>query len=615
MNILFLANGLGERFSDSGYVKPKPLIKVGGKEMIIRVIESFDFDDTDTIYITYHRWLKNYDFESLVSRSLPQLANQIKFLCLPYDTNGAAHTLKETLEHFKITDSFLIADCDVIYQEPILFRFRNQNICCIGASYSESEAPIYSYFTTDGACVDGMYITDIREKEKISNNICCGTYFFTGNVIEDILYIITHHVPAHEELYISQIYKQLIKEGHEVTYTRVYNLACVGTPIQLQTYCSEDLSCLSEFRFCVDIDNTLVTPPLTPGDYTTVLPKQDNINYVRSLKQAGAYIILLTARRMRTHNSNVGGCIADIGKITIDTLDKFGVPYDELHFGKPYAHFYIDDLAIDADEDLQKSIGFYFNRIESRDKHEITYTDDKCIKTGDVSGEHFWYTNLPEPLRKYHPEIISSSDQQIVMRKVNDIPLSHLYTRGNMSTDIIRKVLSTLNSFHQHPYFWDADCSYIPKIEERYDNIIAINSDAKPILDECLHFFKQQTYGLEDHGIIHGDPVFSNIFCSYENELLFIDPRGKLDGKKTICGHTLYDYAKVFQSVVGYDFILLNREIDETITRPAIDRFDSLVTDEEFEHIKMITKSLLVTCIPFHNADKSSRFIDLAKTL
>ena len=58
---------------------------------------------------------------------------------------------------------------------------------------------------------------------------------------------------------------------------------------------------------------------------------------------------------MKTHNGNVGKINADVGKITIDTLENFEVPYDELYFGKPYAHAYIDDLVISAFDDCSKN--------------------------------------------------------------------------------------------------------------------------------------------------------------------------------------------------------------------------------------------------------------------
>ena len=49
---------------------------------------------------------------------------------------------------------------------------------------------------------------------------------------------------------------------------------------------------------------------------------------------------------MVTCNDDVQKTIEKIGKITEDWLDKHGVQYDELWFGKPYSStLYIDDKA------------------------------------------------------------------------------------------------------------------------------------------------------------------------------------------------------------------------------------------------------------------------------
>jgi predicted HAD superfamily phosphohydrolase YqeG len=55
-------------------------------------------------------------------------------------------------------------------------------------------------------------------------------------------------------------------------------------------------------RVVFDLDNTLVTYPTIPGDYTSVNPIHNTISLVKQLKERGAYIIIHTARRMATHN-------------------------------------------------------------------------------------------------------------------------------------------------------------------------------------------------------------------------------------------------------------------------------------------------------------------------
>ena len=46
---------------------------------------------------------------------------------------------------------------------------------------------------------------------------------------------------------------------------------------------------------------------------------------MKYLKSFGHTIIIYTARRMKTHKGNTGKLMADIGKITFNTLEKFKI--------------------------------------------------------------------------------------------------------------------------------------------------------------------------------------------------------------------------------------------------------------------------------------------------
>ena len=56
--------------------------------------------------------------------------------------------------------------------------------------------------------------------------------------------------------------------------------------------------------------------------------------------------------------------------------------------------------------------------------------------------------------------------------------------------------------------------------------------------------------------VIHGDPVFSNAILSTLGTVVWIDMRGRVGSTLTLAGDVLYDLAKVYQSLHGYDFIL-----------------------------------------------------------
>ena len=130
----------------------------------------------------------------------------------------------------------------------------------------------------------------------------------------------------------------MIRNGETIVAQEVSNFHCVGTPIQLKSYCNRYIETAEPIRICFDLDNTLVTYPDVPGDYSTVRPISRNIEFLKLLNRLGHHIIIYTARRMRTHKGNVGAILADIGEVTISTLNKFEIPYDELFFGKPYAN-------------------------------------------------------------------------------------------------------------------------------------------------------------------------------------------------------------------------------------------------------------------------------------
>ena len=98
-------------------------------------------------------------------------------------------------------------------------------------------------------------------------------------------------------------------------------------------------------KICIDVDGVLCELRKLEQTYADVAPLPGAIEKMTSLKQAGHYLILNTARHMVTCNSNVGLVVARQGKTLMDWLAKHNIPYDELWFGKPHADVYLDDNA------------------------------------------------------------------------------------------------------------------------------------------------------------------------------------------------------------------------------------------------------------------------------
>jgi len=98
-------------------------------------------------------------------------------------------------------------------------------------------------------------------------------------------------------------------------------------------------------RIVIDLDGTICPVKENGDNYADLKPYPGAVEKLRMLRGAGHYIIIQTARNMKTCESNVGKVMRNVGKVTFEWLDKYQIPYDEIYFGKPNAEVYIDDRA------------------------------------------------------------------------------------------------------------------------------------------------------------------------------------------------------------------------------------------------------------------------------
>jgi len=434
-----------------------------------------------------------------------------------------------------------------------------------------------------------------------------------------------------KEMYMSGVIKKMIDDKHlfRANIISEDDFHCLGTPLQVKVFCKEYCKKFAperKLRFCFDLDNTLVSYPETPNDYTTVKPNMKTIQICRHLKTLGHTIIIHTARRMRTHNGNVGLCIADIGQITMDTLKKFEIPYDELYFGKPYADYYIDDLCVDPRLDLERELGVYMTDVSERDFNRIIVKSDHIItKTGPkdkIKGEIYWYNNIPQSVKCLFPVMYSHSNMcdSYDMEKISGVNMSYLYATEAMSTKMLTNYLESIEMIHnssQCDIELDIYSNYNDKLEKRYKSFdYSQFQNSEKIYEKLISYFSDyEKNKCGQISVIHGDPVFSNCVINEYGQFKFIDMRGLLGDIETIYGDKWYDYGKIYQSIIGYDEILLDKKLGIDYKTNMIKTFQKYI-DEKYGNdtmtkIKMITNSLLFALIPLHHNDKCTKYCNL----
>jgi len=252
MNIIIPLGGKGERFSKNGYTQPKPLIQILDKCMIEYVIDNLNITNDDKVFIIYNKNLENYDFSHYINKKYPFI-HLIKI----NDTKGAVETLFLGIDNIInncniLNKKCLILDCDTFYTEDIRNLFNNSNDNMVFYTTNYEKNPIYSYIELNSEYT----ITNIKEKEKISDNANTGAYAFTSI---DILYnyckyVLDNNITFNNEPYTSCVISEMIKsniifKGYELKEKCVFS---IGTPSAVKNYCD------NTYAFLFDLDGTLV---------------------------------------------------------------------------------------------------------------------------------------------------------------------------------------------------------------------------------------------------------------------------------------------------------------------------------------------------------------------
>jgi len=618
MKYILLCGGIGKRCNQ--YSLPKPLNYINGKHLIEYIVESIPSAE---IYIIYNSALDQYNFKEIVKNKFKD--RRFSFSALDFLTRGAVETALVGIRMFEwsvnsiATEPIVFIDNDNIHTFPDLSKTTGHFIC-YGTDFVKQN---YSFITI----YDNRVIA-IEEKVKISDYFCCGLYGF-ANVKEFISLaneLIDRNMKTKQEFYFSQLYKLLIERGEYILPIAVSETKHLGTLPEIQQVVLSGNLGYKKMRVCFDLDNTLVSYPVVPGDYSTVLPIKRAVDLLLFFKRQGHEIIIYTARRMATHGSNVGRVMKDIAMVTFETLDLFGIPYDEIIFGKPIADIYIDDRAMNPYYNDVSLFGFFGqlqeyipNKIENNRYNHIEKHGNEIYKVGPtefIRGELYFYqevSKMSETIRGFFPGLlghrqIDAFSTEIMIEHVNGIPLYFLYANETLTTDILDKCFSLLDQLHKYNGCIQISeervkQNYFDKIRERYNKNDYPFADADVVFSDLLVKL-ELVYEPKVVSVIHGDFWFSNILLTYQDEIKCIDMKGQVYGELTLNGDMYYDYGKMYQSILGYDLVLNGKAVCPEYKMRMCEYFLEKCRGMglNIEYLQWVTKSLIFGT--FHSFDE-----------
>lgn len=270
-----------------------------------------------------------------------------------------------------------------------------------------------------------------------------------------------------------------------------------------------------------------------------------------------------------------------------------------------------------------------FHSIENTSVQTLRKTYKGCDGKGSLNGEIYWYTHIPNSIRDMFPVLFSydkESGKFLEIEKIHGGTISRLFLNNQLTPQLLTSIIESLHRIHiSQSDCIDATSShelkgwFIQKFRERRalvqnnKEVLELYDDIEMNIDSCVENWCSTIT------VMHGDPVFTNIMLTHFGKLKFIDMRGKIN-KHTIYGTPWYDYAKVLQSLLGYDSILLNStsSVNESLIAHFWNEVQRVRGGEVtlgFESLIWLTKYLIATLIPLHSETMWMKYIQLYKSV
>lgn len=241
LNIVLPMAGRGSRFSNAGYLIPKPFIPVNNKPMIQVVVENLVPKGIDSrfIFVCQKSHLKQFNGRELLKSLDPRCeiieleeitSGQLSSALLAKDLINSSEPLLTAN-----TDQFIEFDFTGFLKESLSSEIDGSILTMPGTD------PKWSYIRTDPLT---NLVVETAEKKVISSEATVGVYFFkkgsdfctaAENMIED-------KAMVNGEYYICPVYNYLIKKGRRISYSRVNKMHGLGTPEDLLDFLKLDIA-------------------------------------------------------------------------------------------------------------------------------------------------------------------------------------------------------------------------------------------------------------------------------------------------------------------------------------------------------------------------------------
>lgn len=236
INIVIPMAGAGSRFSNAGYLKPKPFIDVAGKPMIVRVLENLAFPNARFFLIARKAHI---EAQTELTRQIERDFNAT-FIPIGNLTEGTACSVLYARKYINNDQPLLIANADQIIDmeigDFIKDCFNRKLDGSMLTFIDEKRDPKWSFARLDAS---GL-VVEVQEKKAISEYATVGIYLYARgrNFVDASIDMFVNRDQVNNEYYTCPTYNYLIKEEKRIG---IFNISFeamhgLGTPDDLDAF-------------------------------------------------------------------------------------------------------------------------------------------------------------------------------------------------------------------------------------------------------------------------------------------------------------------------------------------------------------------------------------------
>lgn len=279
IEIIVPAAGLSSRFPD---MKPKYLLYGYDHKLMLQKSLQHYMDHSITIGILKEHDEK-YDAKKFIEH---EFGSKVKVVVLDELSRGPADTVYQIIKksNIDLKSELLVKDCDSFFNHEIT----SGNYVCVS---NIEEHEVLNRLSSKSFVISNEQgiITNIIEKQVVSNTFCVGGYKFeSAQLFMDAF----ERTDTSREIYVSDVIQTCLFDGEIITKKHVSDYYDVGTAQDWFNYNDKPVI------FC-DIDGTLIQNQTRVGEnnyYSEVKPLCKNVKRMLELQDSGAQFIFTTSR-------------------------------------------------------------------------------------------------------------------------------------------------------------------------------------------------------------------------------------------------------------------------------------------------------------------------------